>query len=110
MKSIKLKTTLTQKFNNNKKIMSKKLSKYIASFDYFDKALIVLSTTSGGISIIFLTSIAEVPVGIASASFSLIFSLSTGIMKKVLEITRDKMKKHNKIVVLAKSKLTVSKF
>ena len=110
MKSIKLKTTLTQKFNNNKKIMSKKLSKYIASFDYFDKALIVLSTTSGGISIIFLTSIAEVPVGTASASVSLIFSLSTGIMKKVLEITRDKMKRHNKIVVLAKSKLTVSKF
>ena len=110
MKSVKLKTNLTQKFNNNKKVMSKKLSKYIASFDYFDKALIVLSTTSGGISIIFLTSIAEVPVGTASASFSLIFSLSTGIMKKVLEITRDKMKRHNKIVVLAKSKLTVSKF
>ena len=110
MKSIKLKTTLTQKFKNNKKIMSKKLSKYIASFDYFDKALTVLSTTSGEISIIFLTSIAEVPVGTASASFSLIFSLSTGIMKKVLEITRDKMKRHNKIVVLAKSKLTVSKF
>ena len=107
MKSVKLKTNLTQKFNNNKKVMSKKLSKYIASFDYFDKALIVLSTTSGGISIIFLTSIAEVPVGTASASFSLIFSLSTGIMKKVLEITRDKMKRHNKIVVLAKSKLTV---
>ena len=32
--------------------MSTKRSKYIATFDYFDMALIVLSTTSGGISII----------------------------------------------------------
>ena len=30
-----------------RKIMSKKLSKYIAAFDYFDKALIVLSATKG---------------------------------------------------------------
>ena len=33
-----------------RKIMSKKLSKYIAAFDYFDKTLIVLSATSGGVS------------------------------------------------------------
>ena len=32
-------------------LMNKRLSKYIASFDYFDKCLIVLSTTSGSISI-----------------------------------------------------------
>ena len=31
-----------------RKIMSKKLSKYIAAFDCFDKALIVLSAKSGG--------------------------------------------------------------
>ena len=35
-----------------RKIMSKNLSKYVATFDYFGMALIVLSTTSGGISII----------------------------------------------------------
>ena len=57
--------------------MSKKLSKYISAFDYFDKALIVLSATSGGISIISFTSVIGVPVGIASASFSLTFSLTT---------------------------------
>ena len=34
--------------------MSKKLSKHIAAFDYIDKTLIVLSATSGEISIIFL--------------------------------------------------------
>ena len=85
--------------------MSKKLSKYIAAFDYFDKTLIVLSATSGGISIISFTSVIGVPVVIATASFSLVFSLTTGIAKKLLEITRNKTKKHNKVVVLAKTKL-----
>ena len=52
-----------------RKIMSKKLSKYIAAFDYFDKALIVLSAASGGVSIIYFASVIGVPAGIASASF-----------------------------------------
>ena len=45
------------------------------------------------------------PVGIASASFTLIFSLMAGIIKKILSITRNKKKKHDKIFILAKSKL-----
>ena len=45
------------------------------------------------------------PVGIASASFTLIFALTTGITKKLLSITRNKKKKHDKILMLAKSKL-----
>ena len=84
---------------------SKKLSKYVAVFDYIDQALIVLSATSGGVSIISFTSIVGAPVGIASASFTLIFSLTTGIVKKLLNITRNKKKKHDKILMLAKSKL-----
>ena len=59
----------------------------------------------GGISIISCTSVIGVLIGIASASFSLVISLATGIIKKVLKITRNKKKKHNKIVILAKSKL-----
>ena len=46
-----------------------------------------------------------VPVGIAGASFTLIFSLTTGIIKKILSITRNKKKQHDKILILAKSKL-----
>ena len=65
---------------NQRKSCSKKLSKYVAAFDYIDKVLIVLSATSGGVSIISFTSIAGAPVGIASASFTLIFSLTTGIV------------------------------
>ena len=34
-----------------RELMGKRLSKYIASFDYFDKTLIVLSVTTGTISI-----------------------------------------------------------
>ena len=41
----------------------------------------------------------------ANASFTLIFYLNTGIIKKLLSITRNKKKKHNKILTLAKSKL-----
>ena len=78
---------------NQRKSCSKKLSKYVAAFDYIDKILIVLSATTGGVSIISFTSIIGAPVGIASASFTLIFSLTTGIVKKLLNITRKKKEK-----------------
>ena len=90
---------------NQRKSCSKKLNKYVAVFDYIDQALIVLSATSGGVSIISFTSIIGAPVGIASASFTLIFSLTTGIVKKLLNITRKKKKNHDKILILAKRKL-----
>ena len=71
-----------------RKTMSKKLSKYIAAFDYIDKTLIVLSATSGGINIISFTSVIGIPAGLASASFTLVFFLTTGIIKKLLKTTR----------------------
>ena len=88
-----------------RKPLSKKLSKHFAAFDYIDKTLIDLSAKSGGISIISFTSVIGVPAGLASASFTLTFSLTTGVIKKLLKITRKKKKKHNEIVMLAKSKL-----
>ena len=60
--------------------MSKKLSKYIAAFDYIDKSMIVLSAASGGISIISFTSAIGIPAGTASATFTPVFSLTTGII------------------------------
>ena len=88
-----------------RKTMSKKLSKHIAAFDYIDKTLIVLSAASGGISIISFTSVIGIPAGLASASFTLIFSLTTGIIKKLLKIMRKEKQKHDKIIMLAKTKL-----
>ena len=77
---------------NQRKLCSKKLSKYVTAFDYIDKVLIAVSATSGGVSITSFTSVVGAPVGIASASFTLIFSLTTGIVKKLLNITRKKRK------------------
>ena len=76
--------------------ISKSLSKAIASLDYMDKVLIVLSATSGGVSIISHT---------ISPGFTLVFSLTTGIIKKLLKETRKKKEKHSKIILLAESKL-----
>ena len=53
--------------------MSKRLSIYIAFFDYFDKSLIVLSVTTGSISIASFANVIGAPVGIVSASFNLAF-------------------------------------
>ena len=75
------------------------------AFYYIGKILIVLSARNSGVSIISFASIVGAPVGIASASLTLIFSLTTGIVKKILNITRNKNKKHDKILMLAKNKL-----
>ena len=64
------------------------MSKNVAAFDYIDQASIVSGAASGGVSIISFTSIFGAPVGIASASFTLFFPLTTGIVKKLLNITR----------------------
>ena len=92
-------------FQNQRIISFQRLTKEnlwekgIASLDYFDKSLILLSATSGGI-VLFLTVI-KVPVGIASASFSLAFFTFTGIVIKLLKTTQNKkIKKQNKIVML----------
>ena len=68
-----------------RELMSKRLSKYIASFYYFDKSLIVLSATS-----VTVAAVIRTPVGIASASPSLRFSLSTRLVKKLLKTTKNK--------------------
>ena len=79
---------------NQQKLYSKKLNRYVTIFDYIDKILLILSGTTGGISIISFTTTIGAPVGIASASFTLIFSLTTRIIRKLLNTTRNKKKKH----------------
>ena len=85
-----------------RELMSKNLSKYIASFEYFDKSLIVFSVATGSISI---ATVIGAPVGMMSASCSLAFSITTEFVKKILDTTSNKKKKHNKTVMLARSKL-----
>ena len=68
-----------------KELMSKILSKYIASFEYFDKSLIVLSVTTGSISVASFATVIGAPAGTTSASFSPTFSIFTGIIKKTIK-------------------------
>ena len=65
----------------------------------------VLSVTSDGVSIASFATVIAAPIGIKSASVSLAFSLCTGLVKKLLKATGNKKKKHNKIVMLPRSKL-----
>ena len=75
-----------------RELKSKRFSKYIASFDYFDKLLSVLSVATGRISIVSFAIVIGAHVGRESASFSLAFSIFTEIMKKLLKTTRNKKK------------------
>ena len=97
---LKLTKSINQEINH-RKTCSKKLSKYVGAFDYIDKMLIVLSATSGGFGII-SSVIIGAAIGVVGASFTLIFSVTTRIITTLLSITR--RKKHDKILMLAKSK------
>ena len=88
-----------------RELISKNLSKYIASLDYFDKSLNVLSILSGSISIASFATVIGAPAGIIGASCSFTFSITSGFIKRFLKTIRNKKKKHNKIFVLARIKL-----
>ena len=64
-----------------------------------------MSITTDSISIASFATVIRAPVWIVSASFSLAFLISTGIVKKLLKTTRNKKRKHNKTVMLARTKL-----
>ena len=90
-----------------RKDIVKKISKYIVAFDYADKLFIMQSSSFGTLSIASHATIFGIPVGIAGASLTLKFTVTVGVIKTLLNITRKKKKKHNKIVALARSKLNI---
>ena len=81
------------------------ISKYIASLDYFHKSLNVLSMLSDSISIASFATVIGAPAGIIGASCGLTFSITSGFVKTFLKTIRNKKKQHNKVVMLARSKL-----
>ena len=85
----KIKDYLNSEIKERKYII-KKISKYIVAFDYADKLFITLSASFGTLSIASHTTIVGIPVGIAVASLTLIFTVMTGVVKKLLNITRKK--------------------
>ena len=102
----KIKDYLNVEIKERKDIV-KKNSKYIVAFDYADKLFIILSASFSTLSIVSHATIVGIPVGIAGASLTLIFTVTTGVVKKLLNITRKKKKKHNKIIALARSELNI---
>ena len=102
----KIKDYLNFEIKERKDIV-KKISKYIVAFDYAEKRFITLSALFGTLSIVSHATIVGIPIGIAGTSLTLIFTIATGVVKKLLNITRKKKKKHNKIIALTRSKLNI---
>ena len=102
----KIKDYLNAEIKERKDIV-KKISKYIVAFDYADKLFITLSASFGTLSIVSHATVVGIPVGIAGASLTVIVTVTTDVVKKILNITRKKKKKHNKIITLAKNKLNI---
>ena len=71
----------------------KEISKYIVAFDYADKVFITLSVSFGTLSIASYATVVGILAGIAGASLTLIFTVTTGMVKTLLNITRKKKKK-----------------
>ena len=87
-----------------RKDIIKKISKYIVAFDYAGKLFITLSASFRTLSVASYATTVGIPVGIAGASLTLIFTVTADVVKTLLNITRKKKKKHNKIIALARSK------
>ena len=102
----KIKDYLNAEIKERKDII-KKISKCIVAFDYVDQLFITLSASFATLSIASHATVVGTPVGIAGASLTLIFTVTIGVVKKLLNITRKKKKKHNKIIALARSKLNI---
>ena len=90
-----------------RKDIVKKISEYIVAFDYADNVFITLSASFGTLIIASHATVVGIPAGIVGASLTLIFIVTTGVVKTLLNITRKKKKKHNKIIALARSKLNI---
>ena len=88
-----------------RELISKNLSKYIASLDYFDKSLNILSILSGSMSIASFASVIGAPAGIIGASCGFTFSITSGFIKRFLKTIRNKKKKRNKIAMTLKQLL-----
>ena len=88
-----------------RKDMIKKLNKYLVSFDYLDQIFITLSALFGTLSIASYAAVVGIPVGIAGSSLTLIFTIGTDLNKSLLQVTKKRKKKQNKIIPSAKSKL-----
>ena len=83
----KIKEYFNKEINERKDIINK-LNKYIIGFDYLDKIFITLSASFGTLSVASHATVIGIPAGIAGAPLTLIFTISTGINKSLLQVTK----------------------
>ena len=84
--------------------MSKKHKKVCLTLNYIEH-FILGSTIIGCVSISAFASVFDIPIGITSSAIGLKICAITAGIKKYKSIIMEKKKKHDKIVLLAKSKL-----
>ena len=84
--------------NRERELISKNLSKYIDSLDYFDKSLNVLSILSGSISLASFTTIVRPPARIIGASCGFTFGITSGFVKRFLKTIKNKKKNAIKLL------------
>ena len=73
--------------------------------NYIDNLIIVTSTINGCVSISTFASLVGISIGITSSPIGLKICVITAEIKKYKSMIKKKKKKHDKIVLLAKSKL-----
>ena len=86
-------------------MLTNKLSKYLTGFDYTDNILTVFLTVFSGTNIFPRVLGEKQLLGLIASVFSLLFCLSSGVVKKLQQETKTRKKKHNKLLYLAKNKL-----
>ena len=95
---------LIEEINRNE-LMSKKNKKVCRALDHIDQSLIEISKINGRAFFSAFTSLFDIPIGIATSTIGLKICVITAGIKKYKSIIKKKKKKHDKIVLLAKSKL-----
>ena len=86
-------------------LLTSKLSKYLTGFDYADKILKVFLTIFSGTNIFAHVKGKKQLLGLITSVYSLLFCLSSGVVKKLQQETKTRKKKHNRLLYLAKNKL-----
>ena len=91
-------------------LISKKHKKFCKTLNYIEHVLILASTITGCILISAFASLFGIPIEIMSSAIGLKICPTTAGIKKNKSIIKKKKRKHDKIVLLAKSKLNNIEF
>ena len=87
----KIKDYFNNEINERKNIITK-LNKYAVTLDYLDKIFFTLSALFGTLSVTAHATVLGIPLGITGASLTLLFTMSTGINKSLLQLTKERKK------------------